>query len=171
MWKGGMASLICKICKSGFQVIRSREKKAKTCSMFCHREYRKTHEFRFAHSELLKKLFDKKSQGVRSYLTALDKIIRHSLQYAFWRESVFSRDGYKCRGCGNGGLLRADHIKQFGIILLENDIQTFEQALQCNELWNVDNGQTLCDPCHKITSTYGRRVLNNSTATYYEFSK
>jgi len=41
-----------------------------------------------------------------------------------------------------------------------------EQAVNCEELWNINNGITLCKECHKKTDSYGgktfqARILNN----------
>ena len=40
----------------------------------------------------------------------------------------------------------------------EFNILTVDQALACNELWNINNGRTLCKPCHRKTDTYGYRT-------------
>ena len=34
-----------------------------------------------------------------------------------------------------------------------------EEALECTELWDLENGRTLCVPCHKLTDTYGGRCV------------
>lgn len=62
-------------------------------------------------------------------------------EYKEWRKAVFMRDGFQCVFCGESGYLQADHIKpwsQFPELRLE-----------------VDNGRTLCPPCHRKTPTYG----------------
>ena len=164
-WHGGVVSLECKICSMEFTVDPYRKLSARICSKTCYNEYRKKPEFRLKLSEVHKKLFTEKFGEIRSRLTSLDKIIRHSIQYVFWRESIFSRDGFRCQECGNGGVLRADHIKQFGVILIENSIQNLDDALNCEELWNINNGRTLCDFCHVATSTYGRKVLKINAIT------
>jgi len=86
----------------------------------------------------------------------LHHIIRESSKYSIWRNGVFVRDNYVCKGCGAKGVyLQAHHIKSLAIILKENDITTFEQAIPCSEIWDNDNGVSLCIPCHKKTDTYG----------------
>lgn len=165
-WGGGPTILNCEICKKDFRVHKHRSLKAKTCSRICEGVRRKTPEFRLFQSELQLKLANKKFGEFRSHLTALDKIIRHSFRYKRWREEVFKRDDFTCRGCGlRGGVLRADHIKQFAIILIQNDIKSFEEALKCAELWDESNGQTLCNQCHISTPTYGMRVINRNLWT------
>jgi hypothetical protein len=76
--------------------------------------------------------------------TSEQKKIRTSNQYAEWRKAVFERDGYTCVECGiKGGKLNADHIKRF---------------VDFPELrFDVSNGRTMCEPCHRKTPTYGNR--------------
>lgn len=93
----------------------------------------------------------KDSLNWKGGLTTLNKIIRHCESYNLWREHVFIRDNYTCQICkkrGNG-TLHADHIKLFSSIIKENSITTYEDAKNCEELWSLDNGRTLCLPCHR----------------------
>ena len=55
-----------------------------------------------------------------------------------------------------GGRLNADHIKQMALIVYENELKTIHDAFECEELWDLNNGRTLCEECHKTTDTYGR---------------
>lgn len=80
--------------------------------------------------------------------------IRSCLTYRIWRSDVFTRDNFTCIKClKRGGILNADHYpKLFSTILNEYKIKTMEDALECEELWNINNGRTLCKACHyKIT--------------------
>lgn len=86
-------------------------------------------------------------------VTSLHCRIRTSSQYSQWREQVFERDDYTCQVSGQRGVeLVVHHIKPFTTILEENSIETFEQALECKELWNVGNGITLSKEWHSQTS-------------------
>ena len=61
-----------------------------------------------------------------------------SWQYKEWRASVFQRDKYTCVFCGKkGGDLEADHIKPWRFFP--------------DHRLDVDNGRTLCKPCHAKT--------------------
>jgi hypothetical protein len=84
--------------------------------------------------------------------------IRQSSEYKAWRDAVFRRDDWTCVLCGKrGGYLEADHIKQFSIHI--------------EERFNVENGRTLCMPCHKKVTgqqrkdNVARRDKNCSTET------
>jgi len=87
------------------------------------------------------------------------KSIRETYKYRQWRTDVFERDNYSCVLCNKRGcFLEVDHYpKQFITIIKGNDIQTIDQSIDCIELWNTDNGRTLCRPCHLKTPTWGKR--------------
>lgn len=85
-----------------------------------------------------------KNPGYIDGRTPINKLIRHSIEYKLWRESVFIRDKYTCRFCGKkGGNLNADHIKPF--------------AYYPELRFALDNGRTLCVECHRKTDTFGQK--------------
>lgn len=89
----------------------------------------------------------------------LYKQIRDCVKMQEWRKFIFQRDDYVCQNClKRGGTLNADHIKQFALILKENAIKSLEEAITCSELWQITNGRTLCDECHRKTETFARKV-------------
>jgi 5-methylcytosine-specific restriction endonuclease McrA len=91
-------------------------------------------------------------------ITPLTQSIRASFKSRQWRCDVFERDKYTCTLCGGKGELNADHYpKSFAQIFQENKITSLEQALACEEFWNINNGRTLCKECHRKTKTYGSK--------------
>jgi|SRR5690625_860686 len=71
-------------------------------------------------------------------LTEAERIERRKNQeYIRWRGSVYKRDDYTCRCCGDnkGGNLVAHHIYNFS----EHE----------NLRHDINNGMTLCETCHK----------------------
>jgi len=83
-------------------------------------------------------------------ITTLTRQIRCSFEYRQWRSDVYTRDNFICQECGQwGGKLHAHHIKLFASILQKYEITTLEEAIECEELWNINNGITLCKECHR----------------------
>lgn len=103
------------------------------------------------HSEETRQKMSKRMKGDKSNfwkggITSMNEKIRKSLKYRLWRESVFKRDNYQCiwGGKNHGYNLNADHIKSF--------------ALFPELRFDLSNGRTLCEDCHKKTDTYGCKL-------------
>jgi hypothetical protein len=133
----------CCICGKNFYAHKYNFLIRKCCSKKCAGEWNR-------------KLFT----GVGSYnwqggKTIFQTQIRHCYKYQLWRKKVFERDNWTCQKCKKRGIiLNADHIIPFALILTKNNIKTLNDALTCEELWDINNGQTLCVDCHKKTDTY-----------------
>lgn len=111
----------------------------------------------FQHSEKTKKKMAVTNKGERNPawkggISPLETRIRRSFKYRQWRSDVFTRDNFICQECGDskGGNLEAHHIESFAEIIHRNKIKTLEQALACEELWNINNGITFCKDCHYL---------------------
>jgi len=90
-------------------------------------------------------------------ITPLYMQIRNSLKCLTWRMDVFARDGFTCQGCGDnrGRNLNAHHIVPFSVIIQENKLKNLQDALDCKILWDIHNGVTLCEKCHKKVRKIG----------------
>lgn len=75
---------------------------------------------------------------------------------ASWRKSIFSNDDYTCDCCNSrGGKLNAHHLNGY--------------SWDKENRWNISNGITLCNNCHKdFHKLYGRK--NNTIQQYEEYS-
>jgi 5-methylcytosine-specific restriction endonuclease McrA len=82
-------------------------------------------------------------------MRVLKERVRELLESRQWRSDVFTRDKFTCQDCGCiGGKLQAHHIIPVNFIYQKYEIATVEQAIDCSELWNLNNGVTLCKECH-----------------------
>jgi len=87
-------------------------------------------------------------------LTPINGRERKSKKYKDWRTSVFERDNYICQKCGNKNgngktvILNVDHIKPF--------------AYYPELRFEISNGVTLCESCHKRTDTFGVNAWRKS---------
>jgi hypothetical protein len=85
--------------------------------------------------------------------------LRESVKYKEWRLSVYRRDDFACRHCTvRGGALEAHHEIPFSILVHQSGVSTMEEALSNPTLWDVTNGVTLCEECHRKTGSFARRA-------------
>ena len=86
--------------------------------------------------------------------------LRKTSQYKNWRKSCIKKNNYSCIVCGGKDKVEVDHIVPFSVLLKENNIESIEDGLCCENLWNINNGRLLCRKHHKETSTYGQGAKN-----------
>lgn len=168
----------CEVCGREFIIKSSRIKSAKYCSKKCLNIKRMTkverkceicgRTFFFAPGRLKHKskgrfcsqsCMGKSMAGCNSKwwaggVTAIRNKIRNLPEYRQWRKSVFIRDNWTCKSCGKkGGNLEAHHIIKFSDLLLSTFNKIDEDCLnvvaQKKDLWDLNNGVTLCRACHK----------------------
>lgn len=86
-------------------------------------------------------------------ITSLNQNVHHLFEYREWIRDIFKRDDFTCVKCKKrGGNIEADHYPiLFSEILKKYQIKSVEEAIRCSELWNIDNGRTLCLKCHNRT--------------------
>ena len=99
-------------------------------------------------------------------------ILKSSEQWKQWRQQIFRRDGYVCQECFNKGqYIHPHHKKQLAKLVdtflqeynqfsLIEDFETFLRlTVTYQPFWDIENGITLCEDCHKKTKSWGRRKL------------
>lgn len=85
---------------------------------------------------------------------SLRQEIRDCQEMKNWKVAVFTRDGRACQNCfasGRKANINAHHINYLSTMIADYNITTVDAARICLELWNIENGITLCEDCHKNT--------------------
>lgn len=155
---------ICQKCGKGYRVPNYRINKSKYCSKFCCNSARgiiggsmgkgisRNKGIKRPYVSIRNRLFPNignKNGNWKGGISPVINNIRRCLKYRQWVSDVFTRDDFTCMKCNiRGGNLEAHHIKSFSDIIKENNIDTFEKAMNCEELWNLNNGETLHILCH-----------------------
>lgn len=144
----------CLLCKKIFHFSPSKIKqgRAKYCSQRCWMDSKerklmmsKVHKGKKCPYAKPPKMFGEDNYNWKGGITPINTKIRNSLVYKMWRKNVFERDNYTCQICNQrGNKLHADHIKPF--------------ALYPKLRLSINNGRTLCVPCHKKTDTYLSKI-------------
>ena len=112
-----------------------------------------------------------KHYGWNGGVSSFTNRVRSLFEYKEWRKAVFLRDNYTCVTCFKTKCyIEADHINQLGVIIKEflsfysqfsiiDDKEILIRlCVSWPDFWDENNGRTLCKECHKLTSTYCKRV-------------
>lgn len=76
--------------------------------------------------------------------------IRQCNKYKAWRQAILDRDNETLKD------LQVHHKDPFRDIILRNEITSVEDAENCDELWDIDNGITITKGEHRILSLIER---------------
>jgi len=108
---------------------------------------------------IVEKISGEKNYNWKGRNCSINTKIRKSNRYKTWRKEVFVRDNWTCQRCRKTRCeLHPHHNKSLSEIIFKYNIQTMEQANECEELWDVKNGLTYCKECHKQTTAYGKNL-------------
>jgi len=94
-----------------------------------------------------------KTRGDKHYkwkggISSLQIAIRTSANNLKWVKEILKRDNYECQLCKSVKKLEVHHKIGLAKIVKDNMIKTLDDARDCKELWNIDNGIVLCKRCH-----------------------
>lgn len=120
---------VCPICKKKFIVSKSLSNRT-YCSIPC------------------------KGIGQRRGNKTLLVAIRSTSRYYEWRKKVYEKYLFRCAKCGdkitNKKRPHAHHIILLADLLTQYNINTLEQALCDERIWDIDNGILYCKQCHTL---------------------
>lgn len=86
-----------------------------------------------------------KGKGVKC---GLQTLVRQSDRYLEWRKKILENFKFRCIDCGESHNLHIHHKNKFSSILLSNNINDYESAMELKELWDLNNGVVYCKSCH-----------------------
>jgi 5-methylcytosine-specific restriction endonuclease McrA len=107
----------------------------------------------------------KENNAWKGGITPIAEIIRKSIKYKHWRQDIFLRDNFTCQKCNEkGGKLVAHHKKSFHNLIEEVKkylplLDLYNASMIYIPLWELDNGITLCEKCHKKIEYQGQLYL------------
>lgn len=91
--------------------------------------------------------------------TPFTRCVRNFLKSnTMWFKDVLYKDNYVCQRCGSGGYLEAHHLVPISKIINHYNLFTINEVKQCDLLFDIDNGITLCLKCH--TWVHSKRNIN-----------
>ena len=89
--------------------------------------------------------------GWKGGVSSINECLRQSAEFKQWRAAVFARDNYTCRRCG------AKHQVGFRPKLHPHHIKSFADYPELR--FDVGNGLTLCEKCHREVHRNGNEIF------------
>lgn len=167
-------TVVSRLKEIGVKIRNPNERKSGFLNPSWGRKGVKSYRWGKKHSKLTKEMISKKvPQGPDHHkwkkpnerIEPVNLQIRNCSKMKIWKISVFQRDDYSCVFCkkkqNKNTQINADHIIPFAEIKRKNKIKTLQDALLCKQMWDVNNGRTLCVECHRKTKTWGNKRFKN----------
>ena len=82
-------------------------------------------------------------------ISKLNIAIRLLTEYRKWQRSIKKRDK-ACIYCNSVLSLESHHLIELRIIIENNQLNNVDDARNCQDLWDINNGITLCKKCHYL---------------------
>jgi endogenous inhibitor of DNA gyrase (YacG/DUF329 family) len=165
---------LCLQCNKKFEV-RLCEENRKFCSKKCANNFRKGKKRKPFAEEHKKKISEsnkksmsntifqhgKKHPNWKGGITSFYMVIRNLDEYKEWRMKCLKRDWFRCQDCVSKVKLEVHHLKTFTELVNEflkkynqfsiiEDKETLTRlAFTYKPFWDINNGKTLCEECHK----------------------
>lgn len=116
------------------------------------RKFTKEHKKNLSLNCWTRGIYGENHPGWKGGHSTFARALVQTSKYKEWRSAVFNRDNFLCQHCFNKKhtKINAHHIKKFLTIIREYGIVNIDMAEKCDELWDINNGITLCKVCHKI---------------------
>lgn len=84
-------------------------------------------------------------------VTQFNKELRNFIKHIGWSKQVLKRDNYTCTECKKrGGKLVAHHVITLCSIKERFSVNSIEDSKRCDIFYDINNGITLCEKCHKV---------------------
>jgi NUMOD3 motif len=112
--------------------------------------------------ETRKNMSGQRNNRWRGGVTPFLKSVRELPEMYKWKSDIMKRDDYRDCFTGDRGNhdLEVHHIIPMSIILIRNNIDTIEDAINCKALWDLNNGVTMFKESHlKHHNKYGMSIL------------
>ena len=133
----------CLVCKKEYE---TKDKESKFCCHSCYWVYR---SFEYV---------GEKHPNWKGGFSKLIERIRKTKTYLKWRLFILNRDNNSCTQCGSKEELHVHHLTSLTFLVYKFNLNSLYEAKNCKELWDYNNGTTLCLKCHEKTDSYMKPI-------------
>lgn len=141
-----------------YDMERKREKERELTEELKKEKEEAERRMKLEQQERLEQIKKRKEEEIQAFSELRSEIEKMPISQK-WKQNVREKCGNKCQICGFIGKTQIHHRDSFYLILKHNYITSKEEAFECKQLWDLNNGEVLCKECHdKMESSKYRRL-------------